>query len=104
VLLLDPTNLVWSEVAGAIGYDVVQGDLSLLNSSGGDFAVSTTGCVINDDFDLMNPQPADPATGEGQWFLVRAVLGGGVLSYDTFAASQLAPRDPGILASGNDCP
>ena len=104
VLTLSESDLLWTAAVGAIGYDVAQGDLVDLRGFGGDLVVSTDSCLINDTPVLTEPQPADPLPGEMQWFLVRAILPTGTLSYDTFFASQVAPRDAGVLASGNDCP
>ena len=45
-----------------------------------------------------------PAPNAGFWFLVRAVNCGGGGTYDSGAASQVAPRDSAIAAGGYGCP
>lgn len=87
-----------------IAYDVIQGDLVDLRGFAGDFSISTDTCLINDTPATTWPQPVDPAPGEMPWFVVRAILAGGPLSYDTFFPSEVASRDAGVVASGNDCP
>ena len=49
-------------------------------------------------------QGADPQLGAPRFYLVRAVLGTGVLSYDSTGAYQAGARDSEILASGVACP
>jgi hypothetical protein len=103
-LTLDGTELGWTSVAGALGYDVVQGDLDVLRSSGGNFTTATDGCAVNDHPDTSLDDGADPAAGEGLWYLVRGLLGTGSLTYDTFGAGQVEVRDAEIDASGVSCP
>lgn len=103
-LTLDRTDLLWTSLPGAIGYDVVQGDLTDLRSFTGDFGLATDACTVNNHAGTTQPHGADPTAGNGYWYLVRAVLGTGQLGYDTFAPGQVAPRDAGITASGLDCP
>jgi hypothetical protein len=91
-------DLSFSAVSNASGYDVVKGNLEILRSSQGDFAISTIGCIGND---VTLPTVQDTlaqAPGSGVWYLVRPVnscsgngsYGGGL-------------RDVGIAASGFDC-
>ena len=83
--------------------DVVSGDLGTLQASGGSFALATAACLENDRYETWASIPANPAAGQGFWYLVRpADCGGG--SYDENGPGQLQPRDPGILASGVACP
>jgi hypothetical protein len=83
--------------------DVVYGDLGTLQSSGGNFALATAGCLEDDLFETWANIPSNPAVGQGYWYLVRpADCGGG--SYDDGSAGQVQSSDPGILASGVACP
>ncbi|ANM29857.1 hypothetical protein ABI59_10120 [Acidobacteria bacterium Mor1] len=102
-LTLSTTTAEWCVVEGAAHYDLVQGSLDLLRSSGGDFAAATDICVVNDTTDTSAPLGAPQAPGSGQWFLLRS-NGIGTPTFDSMAASQAAPRDPGIIASGLACP
>lgn len=103
-LTLGLADLVWTPVDGALGYDVVSGDLTALRSSGGDFTTATLACVVNDLPATSTSYVADPTPGEGIWFLVRAALGGGPLTYDAFGPGQVQGRDSGIAASAAACP
>jgi hypothetical protein len=105
-LTLDAADLLWTAVEGAIGYDVVRGDVGTLTGSGGDFSVATDSCAINDHPTTTTPHAGDPALGpgEGHWYLVRGELGTMSLTYETFSDSQHGWRDGEILASGYDCP
>jgi len=96
--------LVWSEVAGAIGYDVVRGDVRTLVRTGGSYAEATTVCLGDDLPVTQLEDPEIPPPESGFWFLVRPVAAGGPGTYDTALASQVAPRDEGIEASGANCP
>jgi hypothetical protein len=96
-------QLDWGPVAGAGWYEVVRGDLSDLRSGSGDFAAATGACAADDDDATTVVLVGDPAPGEGIWFAVRAVNCRGKGSYDSTGSGQVAPRDAGITASGNDC-
>ncbi len=102
-LTLGAATAEWCAVDGAASYDLVHGSLGLLRSSGGDFAVATDGCVADDTTETSVTLGAPPAAGQGQWFLMRS-NGVGDPTFDSLAASQQAPRDAGILASGVSCP
>jgi len=91
-------------IAGARGYDLVAGYLSLLRGSGGDFSQATIGCVLNDTPETSWTFFGAPPVGNGYWFLVRDVFCGGNGTFDSLGAGQVAPRDPGIDASGRGCP
>lgn len=95
------TQLTWSNVPLANGYDLVRGDLSMLRGTG-DFAAATETCVVDDAQGTAATDSDDPAPGEGAWFLVRAV-GCSTGTYDATGPSQQASRDAAIQASGNDC-
>jgi len=104
-LTLDSADLTWTPVDGAIGYDVVWGDLSVLTSGSGNFTTATSGCTANDHPTTTAPHASHaPGPGEALWFLVRGVLGTMELSYDAFSPTQAAPRDAAIEASASSCP
>ncbi len=88
----------------ASAYDVVRGDLGLLRSSHGDFAVATQLCLANDLEGSQAIDPSAPGAGQGFWYVARSVRGGEVSTYDSGAPRQLASRDAGIAASGRGCP
>jgi hypothetical protein len=104
-LMVDVDELSWNAVPGAVGYDLVRGDLGTLRSSGGDFTAATDTCVADNDDGLSLGYTETPASpGEGHWFLVRAVTGDGPLTYQTLAGIQVGMRDEEIDASGATCP
>jgi hypothetical protein len=98
------TAISWAAVPGATAYDVVEGDLAILASSGGDFTASVTGCLANDVVATSADAGAAPAPGSGTWLLVRATNCGGVGTFDEGSASQQGSRDAEIAASGSACP
>jgi hypothetical protein len=97
------TDLSWSVLGDATGYDIVGGDVGMLRSSGGDFSSSTQTCVDDNNTTEQCTASIDPALGEAFWFLVRGANCGGSGTYDTGGASQIGLRDAEIAASGNDC-
>jgi hypothetical protein len=104
-LMLGSADLTWTAVDGAIGYDVVWGDLAVLTANSGNFTMATYGCTANDHASTTFPHtPQAPGPGEALWFLVRGVLGTMDLSYDVFSPTQAAPRDAAIDASASSCP
>ena len=103
-LTAGPANWEWSTVSGALGYDLVRGDLGILRSTGGDFSPATDQCLANDSAGTTWPLGVDPAAGEALWYLVRGVLGTANLTYDSFGPGLFAGRDPAIEASGATCP
>lgn len=94
--------LSWTAMPGATGYDVVYGDLAAMRNLSGSFAVATLGQIVCGTGSLLVTQSGSPAPGQGSWFLERDRSGGVPGTYDD--GSQRSPRDPGITASGNDCP
>ena len=100
------TLLTWDSVAvaRATGFDIVRGDLDTLRTSGGNFALATAECLDNDRPTMAFLHTASPAAGEGWWYLVRGVNCGGNGTYHGGSARQHHDRDPGIAASGHDCP
>jgi len=104
-LIMDAEELSWNAVSGAIGYDVVKGDLGTLRSSGGDFSAATEACVIDNDGGLTLGYTETPASpGEGHWILVRAVTDTGPLTYQALAGIQAGMRDEEISAAAAACP
>jgi N-acetylneuraminic acid mutarotase len=99
------SELSWTAVPGATGYDVVTGDLGTLASSAGDFTTSTTGCLGNDVGTTNAEDSSVLAPGAGSWHLVRAVNAcSGNASFDEGVPSQPASRDAGIGAASGTCP
>lgn len=98
------TLLSWSSLSQATGYDVVRGDLSILISSGGDFASATQACLADDLGGTSLSVTDAPATDGGFWYLVRPVNCGGHGSYDSGGPAQVRPRDGGINSSTSSCP
>jgi spore coat protein A len=105
-LIASATELGWSEVAGATGYDVVRGDLATLVAGGGDFTASTEACVLNGQPDLSYDHATDPplAAGEGYWYLSRTRDAVGNGTFESGSSSQAGHRDAEIEASGVACP
>lgn len=96
--------LSWTAVSGATSFDVVQGGLSVLRTSNGNFQLATQACLVNDTPASSFTASGSPSPGDGYWFLVRAGNCGGHGSYDADGPTQIGLRDPEIAASGNDCP
>jgi hypothetical protein len=97
-------QLAWSAETDVTGYDVVRGSVALLQSSGGDFASSVTGCVANNLAATFVSDGTATAPGDGIWYLVRAVNCGGVGTYDTDSPQQARGRDARIGAAVDACP
>lgn len=99
------TRLSWTAAVGATTYDAAEGSLSVLQSSGGDFAAATNRCpaagVASNE--AVFPE-ADPAAGDGFWYLVRGVRNACRATYDDGAGSQVSGRDGGLNASVAACP
>jgi hypothetical protein len=104
VLTADTLNWNWTAVMSALGYDLLRGDLVALRGTTGDFTLSTEECLVNDHTQLDWPVGVDPLAGEAYWYLVRALLPTGNLTYDGFGTGQVQGRDPGIDASPVACP
>jgi hypothetical protein len=103
-LVVDPALLSWDSEPDATGYDIVQGDLELLLSSGGDFTASVTACLDDDRTITDIPISGELSAGEGFWFVVRGVNCAANGSYDTGSASQVGSRDSEIDVSPSSCP
>lgn len=103
VISLGSTGVFWQADPVLSGVDVVIGSLSKLKSSGGNFAQATLDCLANDAQGSFAPHTDDPPPGDGYWFLARPVTTAGFGTYDATPTSHEG-RDPGIAASGRDCP
>jgi len=88
--------LSWGAVDGAIGYDVIRGDLDLLRGSG--YATAVLECVADGTPMTTLDDPGAPPSERGWWFLVRVDTASGPESYGS------AARDAGIDASPQACP
>ena len=94
--------LSWGAISGASGYDVMRGSLETLRA-GGDFTAATKECLGHNEPATSISHSAEPASGKGYWYLVRATacnVGG---TYDSGAPSQSGSRDAGIEASTVEC-
>ena len=96
--------LSWAVIQGATSYDVVQGNLVTLRTSGGDFGTSTRACLGNDLIATSSQDAEIIAPGAGRWHLVRASGCGATPSWNDGSPSQVVDRDAGILQSGVACP
>ena len=104
ILRLSGTVLSWTSADAASGYDLSRGDLNILLSSLGDFALATQECLSNDQPERAFDYSDAPGPGEGWWFLVRPVTPLSHGTYDSEGVSQIGGRDAEIAASGLDCP
>ena len=103
VLHLDATSILWGGTGKLVLYDVVQGDLDILNASGGDFTLSMEPCLADNVPALPTPHTGTPP-GQNLWFLVRGVRPGLNGTYDTLQPSQVGLRDSEIAAAPGACP
>jgi hypothetical protein len=90
-MALQPDRVTWTD-AGADSYDVVYGDLTLLNSTRGRFDSAILGCVAKDITDFqVNAGPASPPAGDGWFYLVRgnSAVGG---TYDSLGRASATRR------------
>jgi hypothetical protein len=100
------TQMSWTAVSAATGYDVFSGDLSELQAHAGDYAsLSLAACLSNDlAATSLSAGSGIPAPGGGRWFIVRAINCGGAGTYDEGGAGQSGSRDSEIQASPVPCP
>jgi hypothetical protein len=103
-LRIDGNLLSWTDLPGVAGYDLVRGDLSLLNSSGGDFSIAVQECVADNFAGISIEYTGTPAPGRGFWFLVRPVYAAVDGTYDSEDPAQVGLRDLEIDASPLACP
>ncbi len=98
-------TLRWDTEVDSYWYDVVRGDLNLLRSSGGDFTVSLSMCLKNNNpVNKYNDASFDPPVGEGYYYLVRGQTDCRHGTYNTPDPKQIGDRDAEIEASSNKCP
>jgi hypothetical protein len=98
-------RLSWTTAANATLYDVAAGSLAALRSSSGDFAAGTTACSVNDaSASTALVVDADPAPGDGTYYLVRPIGTGCRGSYDDGSTSQQGGRDLEIAGAPMACP
>lgn len=103
VLTVGRTELSWTFLTGAGGYDVVRGDLGLLLDTGGDFTAATLECLANDHPTTTLPYTDEPvADGEGWWLLARGAVGG--TGYESLLSSQTGSRTAEIDLALDACP
>jgi Putative metal-binding motif len=101
----DATLLSWGAVEGATGYDVLAGDLGELRSAGGFASLSLAYCLSRElAATSLSTSGIVPESGSGIWFLMRPTNCGGVGTYDSDGAGQVAPRDQRIAAGAWACP
>ena len=96
--------LSWSASSGASWFDVVEGQLSTLRASGGNFAVATKRCTVGKLPGTSVAAPGTPPPGDGAWYIVRGANCRGRATYNDGSSSQPASRDAGIAASQRGCP
>lgn len=102
-LTVDDSSIAWGLVPQALGYDVVQGDLMTLRATEGDFTAATLECLANNLGTEHLSFAADPAPGEGFWFLLRVENEEVRGSYDSGYPSQVGSRDDEIDAASLAC-
>ncbi len=102
-LELAASELRWPASSGAIGYDVVRGDLGPLLASGGDFATSGAQCLADNLVPTTLEDSDLPESGAGFWYLLRVVYSsaGGTGSYDVDGTG--GTRDAGIAMAPGAC-
>jgi len=107
LLEMDYQGLKWPEMEGAIGYDVVRGDIGILKGTLGEYELAIAECVADDWQSTSLPYTQEPLPGEAFFYLMRPVRAGGPRSYDAYefgASRQFASRDPGIGQAFDNCP
>ena len=97
-------SVQWDAMPEATGYDIVQGDLSILRLTHGDFSAATTVCVANDRAGTSAPITGAPLPGRAFWFLGRDIQGSANGTYDSDDAGEMGSSDAGITASPAHCP
>jgi N-acetylneuraminic acid mutarotase len=100
----DAIGLEWEATAMSQSYDVVFGELVTLRSTGGDFALATSGCVTANSGVASAVFEPMPNPGEGFWLIVRGRNCAGPGTYDSGGPAQVGSRDSGISASPLACP
>jgi hypothetical protein len=65
------TDFTWDPVAGAVAYDVVQGNLLTVRSAGGVFVPSLTSCGEEHSSDVTTSLASSPVPGGAFYYIVR---------------------------------
>ncbi|ANM31010.1 hypothetical protein ABI59_17680 [Acidobacteria bacterium Mor1] len=92
----------WASLPLADWYELVEGDIGTLRSSGGDFGLATTACSQDN---VAADSAVVPASTPGdRWFLLRGANCRGKGTYDSNGPGQMGQRDIEAETSGNDCP
>ena len=98
-------RISWAASPGTTAYDVVQGRLSALRSSHGNYSFATLACIDSYDPGTSTTTFGNPSVGDGSWYLVRGanceIVKG---TYDSGSPKQVGSRDALIALSGVDCP
>ncbi|HEU5180197.1 MAG TPA: multicopper oxidase domain-containing protein [Candidatus Polarisedimenticolia bacterium] len=97
-------QLWWTTVPGATRYDLVRGDLALLQAGAGNFTTATQECLANNAAGTSFSHAALPAVGSGWWFVLRAGTVSNAGSYDDGSAGLVGSRDAEIDAAAAACP
>lgn len=100
-LFVDRDRLLWLPSLNADRYDAVRGDLGTLRSTGGDFTLAVDVCLADDTTLTAVGNGADPAPGQGYWYLSRGVENGVGLTWNAPGSSQSGDRDGELAASCN---
>jgi len=102
---LGNTTMSWNAVPNAIQYDIISGDLGELRTAGGHYTnLTQSQCYSNDLAGTSTFTGSNPAPGNGQFFLMRAVGCTGIGPYDEGIPSQVRARDQELGASLYQCP
>ncbi len=102
----DKATLAWPRNPGAVGYDIVSGNLSQLRAGGGNFASAVTACVARNTPGSTASVGSIPGIGNGFFYLLRYRRPGGPASYDEFPdwmGNQVGKRDAEVAASAGSC-
>ena len=99
------TLLGWSPVPNGQVGDLVRGRVSTLESSGGNYTLSTETCLLDHDSGRTYSDASVPPLNDAFWYLSRDVnLCSGPGTYDEGSGSQVGSRDAEIAASPGLCP
>ncbi len=94
--------LAWSVFQSFEAHDVVQGDLHLLRSSGGNYTLAVDACLASETR-LASLVTQTPTVGEAWFYVHRGVNCAGNGSLDSGGPSQVGSRDVEVEASPNAC-
>ncbi|MBZ5639935.1 MAG: hypothetical protein LAO51_14405 [Acidobacteriia bacterium] len=98
-------SLSWTASANADRYEVVEGGLAALISSGGNYAASMSGCLGGGlTATSLEVDEPDPSPGGGSWYLVRGTRGSCRGTFGDGGVSGAAARDAGIGSASSACP